>query len=379
MPDPMDPVASFGHLVEHVPRWQEQLSTLTAHAAAKNAEFAAEYARVVSRIRPKRIKSPSMQSIHSSKDRSIRLSQIDPLDEATLPTPPKPIDIDPLEAGNKYLYAQAQRKRKPGSSIRSGASGPQKFRSKKQVIVYYDSELQNTLESMVKALSVARNNLRLGRNALNASRGFQLPTLTRRFDANTLTPSMENMRAHSGNLSVKYSLRSSSQAPSSGDEACFTDVDHMLEHVQGLYETAAHQFLRDGDCKSELESARSQLNSIFDKSQSAHRLFVDRAKKDEGAKASNDGGRKDSETTLTSQTSFDSLSVAKGLESNQLAQTLKDMSNRPLVDAPTPPTNGITPATASMSIEVDDDVSDDGSLADLDISQFRMNTRLLRG
>lgn len=376
----MDTVSSFVHLTDNIPSWLDQLAHLTKHAAEKNAEFVAEYTKVVNNLRPKRIKSPSLQSIHFEQDPSVHLSQIDPQNEDALPTHPQATEINPLEAGTKYLYAQAQKRRKPDSSIRSGASGPQKFRSKNQVIIYYDSHLQAELDSMVKALGVARNNLRKGRNALIASRGFQLPAPSRRFDAAPLTPSIDNIRSQATSrpaIPGKYNLRSSSQVASNEDEACFTDVDKMLEGIQGLYETAAHQFLRDGDCKAELEDARASLDAVLEKAKPTVEVMKEKAMRNQETTAKDQAESKDtdSETTLSATPSTEHLKpIFNKAVSTSIAQTVEDMKTLAAMSAPALPTAAESPLpTAGMTIEVDDDASEDGSLADLDISQYRLN------
>ncbi len=382
----LDAVSSFVYLTDNIPSWLDRLANLTKHAAQKNAEFVADYAKVVSGLRPKRIKSPSLQSVHSDKDPSIHTSQIDAQNENALPTPPQATEINPLEAGTKYLYAQAQKKRKPDGSIRSGASGPQKFRSKNQVIVYYDAYLQAELDSMVKALGVARNNLRKGRNALTASRGFQLPALSRRYDAAPLAPSLDKTRCHPispPTVTGKYNLRSCSQAPVHEEEACFTDVDQMLEGVQGLYETAAHQFLRDGDCKAELESAQTSLTTILGKAKWTVEVLTEKAKRTEETITDKERESKDtdSETTLNATPSTEHLNpVFNKAASTSLSQTLEDLKVHAIMSAPALITAAESPLlTSAMTIEVDDDASEDGSLADLDISQYRLNnTRPLR-
>ena len=376
----MDAVSSFVHLTDNIPSWLDQLAHLTKHAAEKNAEFVAEYTQVVNNLRPKRIKSPSLQSIHSDREPSIHLSHIDPQDEDALPTHPQATEINPLEAGTKYLYAQAQKRRRPDSSIRSGASGPQKFRNKNQVIIYYDSHLQAELDSMVKALGVARNNLRKGNIALTASRGFQLPALSRRLDSAPLTPSTENIRSQAISRPAvlgKYNLRSSSQIPSNEDETCFTDVDKMLEGIQGLYETAAHQFLRDGDCRAELEDARASLGAVLEKAKPTVEVLKAKAMKNQETTAKDQAESKDtdSETTLSATPSIEHLNpIFNKVVSTSIAQTVEDMKNLANMSAPAPSTAAKSPLpTAGMTIEVDDDASEDGSLADLDISQFRSN------
>lgn len=186
-----DAISSFVHLTDNVPRWLTQLNCLSEYTIQKHTEYVAEYTGLVDNVRPQKIKSSSLQSIHSDTSKSVRLADIDLQTDSALPTPPNPVDINPLEAGNKYLYAQIQRKRKPTSSVRSGASGPQKFRSKNQAVIHYDAHIQTELDAMVKAIGVARNNMRKSRNAFNASQGFSLPSIGKKA---TPTPSLDDLR-----------------------------------------------------------------------------------------------------------------------------------------------------------------------------------------
>lgn len=394
----MDAVTSFTHLVDNIPLWSEQLRDLSTHTKNKNVEFVAEYARLVKAVRPKRLKSPSIASIHSDGSRSAHLPEIDPVKESGLPTP-EPQQVDPLIAGNRHLYADqtaAQRKRKSNASLRSGASGPQKFRSKHQVVIYYDGYVQEQLEAMVKTIGIARNNLRKGKNALNASRGFRLPTISKRYDGLT-TPSLENIRTMSkyrasglNSSGSKSATRLGGQQPQDQDEAAFLESDKILETVQNLYETAAHQFLRDGDCLKELNSAETKLQSLVETAKSTVETLKEKAKQqaaEEEAETSltvdaDDSRRQstseqDCPSLLTDKSSLEPLRVpaliSKPAELSALNQTLEGMKAKGIT-TDTPAVDPSIPQ-AGMTIEVDDG-SDGGSFENFDISQFRSANRM---
>lgn len=372
----MDAVGSFTHLVENIPGWLTQLESLSAYTKEKNAEYVAEYARLVKSIKPKRLKSPSICSIQGS-DRSIRIPEAEKAQE---------FSVDPLEAGTRHIYAeQVQRKRKPNASLRSGASGPQRFRTKHQVVIYYDSHVQEEFDNMVKAIGIARNNLRKGKNAMVSNRGFRLPTLSKRYD-NLTSPSLENIRSLSkyraGNMSPhgsKFSLRTSASPPQDEDEAAFLNSDKVLEQVQALYETAAHQFLRDGDCQKELQGASTKLKELLDAATAIAETLKTKQQAEVEADVSADVSRAPSisdngcPSLLTDKSSMDPIrlpSIPVKSQLSALNQTLEDMRAK-----------GISPASGNqmpqgpMTIEVDDG-SDNDSLDELDLTQFRSANRL---
>lgn len=389
----MDAHSSFSYLVDNLPSWRKDIDALSAHAAQKNTEFVAEYVRLVHQIRPKRKKSPSVSSVHTNDDGQLTNASRSVHD---VPSPPEPVEINPLEAGNKYLYAQARRKRKLGPSIRSGASGPQKFRTKNQVVVYYDSHLQEKLNDMVKSIGVGRNNLRKGKNAFAASRGFQLPTLPRR--AGQGFTSLENIRRTMVSPRTSALLPGKKPdgiigQPSSDAETSFLQVDKELELIQSLCETAAHQFLRDGDCKAELDTIQQKLDQVF--SQAAAAAETLKKLKDEtkdtanldaehtSTSLDNNHSWTDSDATLSTQPSFDVLNTPKiGATTDPsplaIARTLEDMKSRgAFFSAPAIPTDDNHAGMMTDNIEVDD--ASDQSSINVDISAYRlMNPRRTR-
>lgn len=386
MAQPMDAHSSFVFLLENLPTWKASIDSLSAHTEQKHAEFVAEYARLVNQVKPKRRRSPSIASIHTVDDNETVGRHED---EATptadsVPTPPNRVEINPLEAGNKYLYAQARRRRRPGTSIRSGASGPQKFRNKNQVVVYYDAYLQEQLDTMVKTIGVGRNNLRKGKNALVAAKGFSLPSLTARTGRNY--PSLDSIRG-TGSLSHSTSTLVSEKKmddptaqPPPDDEASFFLVDRELESIQSLCETAAHQFLRDGDCKTELDAIRQKFDDVFARATTvADSLKNSRQEHQHRSEACNDNldnvhSCGASDATLSTRPSLDILHTPKiggPMDRSHLmiSHTLADMKSRGAFFN-TQVTSGDNPGLMTDNIEVDD-ASEQSSIV-VDITQFRM-------
>lgn len=391
-PTQMDAVGSFTHLTQNIPSWLTQLEDLAKYAKTKNTEFVAEYSRLVKSTKPKRLKSPSICSIHSD-DRPSRIPDVDSSKDQT--TDPHPeCGVDPLEAGTRHIYAeQVQRKRKPTASLRSGASGPQKFRTKYQVVIYYDSHVQEEFDTMVKAVGIARNNLRKGKNALVAIRGFRLPNLSKRYDALS-SPSLENIKSLSKYRSAsmsptgsKFSIRATASQPENEDEAVFMSSDKVLEQVQNLFETAAHQFLRDGDCQKEIDGATTKLKELLDTATTtAEALQVKQREREAAEKAEADASADVSRapsvsdvgcpsllTDKSSMEPLDPLHVSSKGQLSTLHQTLEDMRAKGVTSAPPATINPVPQGT--MTIEVDDG-SDSGSFDDIDISHFRSANRL---
>jgi hypothetical protein len=349
MVQPMDAIASFTHLTTNLPDWISQIDSLCSHATQKHAEFAAEYTRLLKTARPKRIKSPSITSIHSTDEALIEKSRPSPADAETAPQSPEFPEISPFEAGNRYLYAQARRKRKPTSSVRSGASGPQKFRSKHSVVIYYDSFIQEQLDTMVKNIASARNNVRKGKMSRSLQKGLQLPALNRRFpDAyNSSTEDLDNPRMRSIKSLPTDTKITAAQTKPQADDSCFCQADKHLENAQSLCETAAHQFLRDGDCKLELEGVKAKFEVVLTLATESVSKF--QAEKD--AEKEQDEAPTDSEATLYEKSSDEVIGSKLGPAMNHFAPSLSPL-----------------PGAGAAEIEVDDD---EGSSIDVDITKFR--------
>jgi hypothetical protein len=278
---PMDALASFVYLTDHLPTWLAQIDTLATHVLAKREEFTAEYKRLLEHARPKRKKTESVTSLQPD-DRQVSVgSQRDHTSASYTWKLPRRTEISPLEPANKYLFANARRgKRRRGTSFRSGSSGPQTFRNQHQVIIYYDSSLQNDFERLVKDIATARNNLRKGKQTRALERGLRLPSVDkgqhdlRMRSLATTSP----LKSHSfTNITTEPKLLLNDTPPD--DDASFTEVAKNLEAAQSLCETAAHQFLRDGDCISEIDQIRAHFESVLQVAK-AHAKALEQEKSD---------------------------------------------------------------------------------------------------
>ena len=261
---PMDALASLVYLNDNVPNWISKISALRTHVLRKREEFTAEYQRVLEHARPKRKKTTSITSLQTNDQESSATSQRNDDIARDTRSIPRRTDISPFEPASKYLFVNARRaKRRQGKSFRSGDSGPQTFRKEHQVIIYYDSTLQNAFEALVKDVGTARNNLRKGRQARALERGLQLSSFGignyARTQRGALLPSPPNSR-RSTDPAIEPKLLNDSPPD---EDALFNEVATDLEAAQDLCETAAHQFLRDGDCTIEIDRIRAYFENVL--------------------------------------------------------------------------------------------------------------------
>jgi hypothetical protein len=113
------------------------------------------------------------------------------------------------------------------------------------IIVYYDSAVQETFEALVRGIGSARNNVRKAK--MNRRMKNWAP----------LTGSEDDGEI----LRTRYLIpRTTSR--SGGDKTIYDTVDAALEAAQAMCETGAHQFLRDGDCRKEVEVAKEKLGEV---------------------------------------------------------------------------------------------------------------------
>lgn len=217
--------------------------------------------------------------------------------------------------------AAAARKRKT-ESLASGESIAPKYRTRSMIIVYYDSAVQQAFEDLVKFVSSSRNAMRKGK--MNAKMAEMKRAAELELEAdddddddgaelNNLVPSSVGIIAARNNTSVnkqgasvpaagiavansdtanepEYNaprlrfVSTRQMGPSRGDPRpdnllsvgmlrgyrrngggspdIFDAVDKGLEWVQSQCEHAAHQFLRDGDCSTEIANIKRRLAEV---------------------------------------------------------------------------------------------------------------------
>ena len=202
------------------------------------------------------------------------------------------------------------RKRKT-ESLASGESLIPKYRTRSMIIVYYDSEVQTAFEELVKFVSGSRNAMRKGKMAAKMAEMRRAAELEVEgeddADGNPpgalLAPGSNIYAAHKKMVGHEFGstpsafgpgapmpkLRYTSARPSyqpkdprnpddigssmnlgmlrgrRNDESVpsiFDELDKGLEWCQSRCEHAAHQFLREGECSTEIESIKKRLLEV---------------------------------------------------------------------------------------------------------------------
>ena len=250
----MDALESFTHLTDNLPSWLTKLEELSAQVAEQHARFSE--LTTATEIKLTRRKTDSTESLRTQKERENTPGpQADAGAQADATSEPPSTSNFPSSLQNKandvLAIKEARRKRKPGSAL-SAASGPQKYRTRSMVIVYYDSEIQEAFELLVRKIASARNNLRKGKAAAS-------------FKARMASLDMGSPLLSAGgerDLDSKLGLPMKKSVPSAvKDPPAFDTVDKDLESSQMACERAAHQILRDGNCKEELLRTKNNFQN----------------------------------------------------------------------------------------------------------------------
>ncbi|KAL8782444.1 MAG: hypothetical protein Q9213_005374 [Squamulea squamosa] len=341
MPETMDALKSFTHLAENIPEWLSKLDELAVQVADQHTRFARMSQSTFTQYRLSK-KHDSTESLRPPKD-DLEPPATIMLGETSIP----PIDIPPTSQPNAIttpLLKEIKRKRKPGSNL-SAASGPQKYRTRTMIIVYYDSAIQAAFESLVRCIAGARNNLRKGKTAAS----FKARMLSMGIGGDggddddddsypTLNPKMM----------IKRAPRSSSPPNTSPN---FDQADGDLEAAQNLCEVAAHQFLRDGDCEEELEGTRKRFEDCL------------KVAKEEVEKL-----RAEEESNIQANALEPPVDAARPIKSmsEEVAMAAQKLEVPRIPIAPTLTSNG--------TIEVDDD--SDASSVHIDLTALRRTRRV---
>ncbi|KAL9098085.1 MAG: hypothetical protein Q9163_006186 [Psora crenata] len=270
----VDALQSFTHLTNNIPQWVAKLDDIITKCEIQYERFTRITAHGEVKLTRKK-KHYSTESLRPSKDVAAPVSTPAPAatttSVATLPnnkdhpiipvptsSPPRPPDATYSDGGPP---PEPCRKRPAGSTLSGAFSNHPRYRTKSMIIVYYDSDIQGAFDTLVKNVAGARNNLRKGKNtatfqARMASMGMPLPSPPAEggvglfplpLDPKMMTPALA--RARLGR-----------QGGGSGMKP-FEDADRDLEEAQSLCERAAHQFLRDGDCHTEIEGTRKRFQN----------------------------------------------------------------------------------------------------------------------
>lgn len=334
----MDALQSFVHLQDSVPSWLSKLDELTIIVAEHNARFL-EMARYGSRLLTK--KNLSTESLHEGPVQHYAIEGETPAKATGIYVPPNPSHQCVSHASRARNAANNARKRK-GSNA-SVISGQPRYRTKSMVVVYYDSAIQESFETLFRSIAGARNNLRKGKRAATFKARMASLVLDESSNPAAGEISMLNaktMLAGLGRRSLGPDFAANDKLP------MLDEADRDLEITQSLCEVAAHQLLRDGDCRVEIEGMRKK----FENCRAIAKREVERLKEEEARE-------QDGKEIVAKTVEEEQLPVARYIEAKvNSALPLKEMN-----------------FTETGVIEIDDH-SDAGSVQ-IDLSAFRTRGR----
>lgn len=402
------PLEAFTFLSDHIPTHLSTTSTLRDYASQRHAVFAAEYTKLVDARKAAHRRPRKTSSTHSVRTKDQSQSQQDDNGSTKAVSRQDSLAVNTLDPLNsKYIYGAA-RKRKVtagnGPSVRSGASGPAKYRTRHMVIVYYDGYVQEQFGELVKGISSARHALRKGkmelalRSVMNSTTPSMLKTTSTGSDEDGNTPetdgdeedfrfvsmtgyrSARNGRPIRSTILMKEGANGSSngsvspghdQNKSTDTISAIEKADKYLEIAQGLCELGAHQFLRDGDCTVELQGVAERFEAALNIS-TEQMAVLHKEAEEERAKKEAEEARKEKSKIEESETKARDGPGTNGEPMEIEKVPLEDAkhvdlnhSNGDAGDYPTGP--GMT-----MEIEVDDD---DASSVEIDLSAFKTMRR----
>ena len=260
MASSVDLLASFRHLDENVPEWLTKLDALAARVKEQHGRFSRLTQFTEVKLTRKRHDSteslrPAREDAAESKTEMAAIITEEPVSTNHSQTPHPPTH------GNAVIVRESP-KRKFTPSL-ANASGPQRYRTRSMVVVYYDQTIQDEFGQLVRNISGARNRLHKGKTnssykARMASLGMEENPFASGGEFSLLNPEMMRPRfpqSRPGSGPVPFVPNSAS---------AFEQADKDLETAQGLCEVAAHQFLRDGDCMDEVEQTRKLFKHILE-------------------------------------------------------------------------------------------------------------------
>ncbi|KAL4794566.1 hypothetical protein BDV19DRAFT_364817 [Aspergillus venezuelensis] len=318
MPTQMDALGAFSFLSDNLPTWSTQLSDLTAHTAAKQAEFAEAYKK---------------HSATSTKPRKRRNSSV-----CSIQT-----DSSGSQGG---IRRRRGSENGDSSSFDSSRNGPAIISTRNSLIIHYDGYTQRTLEELVRNIGTARNNLRKGKMAQLPLAGGLRGAPTPRSAARALLPTLES---EDDILASVRSARTRGPSPvrpanPTARQSPFDLADKNLELAHSFCETAAFSFLRAGGCAQELGSVKERFDVL-------HKLAKE-------------------EVSLLTKEKEKEQEKAKEFEEE--AQEHKSTPAKPdttTITATTEPNSLKRPASSEGPIEVDDE---QGSVESIDLTVFRV-------
>lgn len=339
----IDALQSFIHLNDSVPSWLSNLDQLFASVTDHNARFL-ELARFSTRLLPN--KNASTESLREGPVQQYAVQGHTAAKANDLYVPPNSVhQCLPHASRARNAPINVNLRKRKGSNA-SVISGQPRYRTKSMVVVYYDSAVQESFESLFRSIASARNNLRKGKTS--ASFKARIASLCTGEASNLAAGELSNLNPKT----MKAALGRRTLGPEFGADdklLAFDEADKDLEVTQNLCEVAAHQCLRDGDCRLEIEAMRKR----FENCRIIAKREVERLKEEEA--------REQEEKEV----------AAKPVEEEQLLQLPAVKCIEATINPP-PPLKEIKFAGTGI-IEIDD--GSDKESVHIDLSAFRTRTR----
>ncbi|KAJ0161554.1 hypothetical protein CTA2_6025 [Colletotrichum tanaceti] len=181
--------------------------------------------------------------------------------------------------------AVVEKRPRPSSALSNEDDTPAKYRSRKLVLVYYDSFVESFFEELVKFVSASRNLMRKAKMAAKVAAIRRLaereqPSEDDNTGAGDLQPDTTDGAATASDAlpSLRYMSTKRMGPPGGRNGPSYTragqgggammsetgpdaydELDKCLEYIQNQSEHAAHQFLRDGECTEEIGNIQRRL------------------------------------------------------------------------------------------------------------------------
>ncbi|KAJ4351721.1 uncharacterized protein N0V89_007064 [Didymosphaeria variabile] len=235
---------SFAFLHENIPQWFTNVAEIEKKIIAMQSELSKI---PVSRSLPFKRRTGSVESIRD----------LDAIRE----------EPDALAAGAHQSEPTA-RKRKEPSLLSGQQSGPSKLRSRTMIVVNYDGQIQTSFEHLVRAIGTGRNMLRKAKMAakMDAMAAMAGSSDDDDDDDDSSSAIMAKIGyRHRGLSSMRArGMMRMTEGTSSTPVERFDTADKALEEAQALCERAAHQSLREGDCRKELDGVRRHFNEVVE-------------------------------------------------------------------------------------------------------------------
>jgi hypothetical protein len=255
----------FNYLQDNIPSWLSNLAALR-----KKIDDLDDAPPTSPTLRRK-------QSTASTKSlREKRSKEEDPFRPPVTTSAMPDNSLEPNGAPMQQQTANpAKRKRRSASLLSNHMSGVAKYRTRSRVVVWYDGEVQKSLELLVRNIGTGRNLIRKGKMAARLQALSAVADEEEGNDDDEDDDSLNNaaaMLAKIGyrpriglsplrNTRTKFSINA--RTASSGGDESYDRADEALEKAQCLCERAAHQFLRDGDCRLEIDAANESFNRVL--------------------------------------------------------------------------------------------------------------------